>query len=309
MADLATELAGLKLRNPTILASGIMGVSCDSLRRIAADGAGAVTSKSVTMEGRKGHNNPIMTEFDGGFLNAVGYSNAGIDAALEEFGSYDAPAPFIFSLVAKDAAEFGEIARKAEAMKSCAAIEIVLSCPHTPGYGTMAGQGTPEATGDITREVRKQTNKPISVKLSPSSQALGEIAKAAEAAGANMINMGNTAGPGMVIDVERMQPVLAFKVGGISGPALKPLAVRCVYDVYEAVKLPIIGTGGVATARDALEMMMAGATAVGVGTAVHYRGTGVFGEITHGLEAWLDSHGYKSPRDIVGVAHEKEARD
>ena len=308
MADLTTKIASLTLRNPTILASGITGVSCDSLKRTSEGGAGAVTSKSVTMEARKGHNNPIMVAFEGGFLNAVGYSNPGIDHALQEFSSYDGEAPFIFSIVAKDAEEFGEIARKADSLQACAAIEIVLSCPHTPGYGTMAGQGTPQATQDITRAVRQQTKKPLSVKLSPSIQALGDIAKAAESAGANAINMGNTAGPGMVIDIERGQPVLAFKVGGISGPALKPLAVRCVYDVFESVKIPVIGTGGISNGKDALEMMMAGATAVGVGTAVHYRGPQALGEIAREIDAWLDAHGHASPGEIIGIAHENEPR-
>lgn len=304
-ADLATEFCGQRIVNPTVLASGIMGVSAASLQRISDAGAGAVTCKSVTLQARKGHANPIMVEFDGGFLNAVGYSNQGVESALEEFSGYKGSAPLIFSIVAKDADEFALMAQKADALATAAAIEIVLSCPHTPGYGTLAGHGTPEATREITAAVRENTRKPICVKLSPSMQAIGEVAKAAQEAGADLINMGNTAGPGMVIDIEQAKPVLGFKVGGISGRALKPLAVRCVYDVYESVNVPIIGTGGVTTGLDAVEMMMAGASLVGIGTAVNYRGPQVFGLVADELSQWLDSHGYSSPKQIVGLAHEK----
>lgn len=305
MAVLSVELAGMKLRNPTILASGILGTSSLVLQRVVKSGAGAVTTKSISVEPRKGHNAPIIAEFECGLLNAVGYANPGIEKAIEEFATWKMrkKAPLILSIVGKDEAEFALLAEKSNAI-DCDAVELALSCPHTPGYGLLAGQGTPEATEKITRAVKAKTSKPIIVKISPSVPAIGEIAKAAERAGAAVINMGNTAGPGMKINLERKKPILHFRFGGMSGPAIKPLAVRCVFDIYETVKIPIIGTGGITTGEDAIEMFMAGASAVGIGTAVYYRGINCFKKITKEMEVWLEKHGYSSINDIKGGAHE-----
>ena len=156
------------------------------------------------------------------------------------------------------------------------AIELPLSCPHTPGYGLLAGQGTPLSTNLIVSAVRKVTKLPIFVKLSPNIPGIGDIAKAAEDAGANAITAINTLGPGMIINIEARKPVLSFKVGGVSGNALRPIATRCVYDIYESVKIPIIGVGGISTGRHAIEMIMAGATAVGIGTGIYSRGIDIF---------------------------------
>lgn len=303
MPELSVTLDGLKLEKPTILASGILGTSKKLLERAAKNGAGAVTTKTLTLEKREGHNSPIIVETSCGLINAVGYRNPGIEAGIKEFSGWDNHIPLIVSITGKNKEEFSFLAEKTNSLK-CSAIEIALSCPHTPGFGTLAGQGKPEITYEITKEVKGKIKVPLIVKLSPTTPELVESAKAAERAGADIINMGNTAGPGMIIDIERKRPILHFKFGGMSGPAIKPLAIRCVYDVYKSVKLPIIGTGGISNGKDAIEMFMAGASAVGIGSAVYYQGLLVFKEINNEISQWLKSHNYKSIKEIIGVAHE-----
>ena len=304
MEKLETKLCGLKLRNPTVLASGIVGVSKASVSYAAENGAGAVTIKSLTTDRREGHPAPIILTYEGGMLNSVGYSNPGIDNVEDEFGELKSVgAPVIGSITGKDAEDFSVLAEKINGM-DFAAVEIALSCPHTPGYGTMAGQSTPEATGEITKAVREKTDKPLFVKLSPNVMAISEIAKAAEKAGADAITAVNTLGPGMIIDVKSTKPVLGGKIGGLSGDGLRPVAVRCVYDIYKSVKIPIIGTGGIITGEHAVQMMMAGASAVGIGTAVYNRGIGVFNKINDEISRFMKENGYDSIEDMRGKAHE-----
>jgi len=303
--DISTKLGTLNLDNPTILASGILGLDTPTLKKVAKGGAGAVTLKSLTSEPRKGHNNPILVEIEGGFLNAVGYANKGIDAGVEEFKKCgNNNIPLIGSIVGGSAEEFGSLAEKIQEAP-IKALEIVLSCPHTPGYGLMAGQGTPKATAEITKAVRRKTKLPLFVKISPSVEAVGEIAKAAEAEGADAINMGNTLGPGMKIDIERGKPILAFKVGGVSGPAIRSIMIRSVFDLYKCVKIPIIATGGITTGDDAIEAIMAGASAIGIGTGIYYRGIDIFKKVCEEIEEWMKAHGYKNLNDFKGVAHEE----
>lgn len=303
MIDLSVNLAGIHLANPTILASGILGLKSDLMERVAASGAAAVTLKSLTAEPRKGHNNPIIVEFETGVMNAVGYANDGIDAGVIEFKKWNGVVPLIGSIVGKDAAEFGELAEKISEAP-IAALEIVLSCPHTPGYGLLAGQGTPEATSEITRAVVAKTKAPVFVKISPSVPGIGDIAKAAEAEGAAAINMGNTVGPGMKIDLARRAPILDFKFGGMSGPAIKPLTIRSVWDIYQAVKIPVIAVGGLQTGEDAIEAILAGATAIGIGTGIHYRGMDVFKLVCDEMTAWMEKNGVKTLSELKGKAHE-----
>ena len=300
---LETNFCGIKLRNPTILASGILGTSKELLARAANSGAGAVTIKSVSKVERAGHNNPTVITFEAGMMNAVGYSNAGLEKSKKEFSRLkDVNAPVIASIIGTTKDDFAYMAKNFLS-NEFAAVEIPLSCPHTPGFGILAGQGTPEATYEITKAVKKNTKLPVIVKLSPIIGAIGEIAKAAEKAGADAINMGNTHGPGMIINIEAKKPVLAFKVGGVSGAAIRPISIRCVYDIYESVKIPIIGTGGIMNGKDAVEMLMAGATAVGIGPAIFYRGIDVFKKICNEMSDWMKKNGYKSVDEIVGAAH------
>jgi dihydroorotate dehydrogenase (NAD+) catalytic subunit len=300
--DLSVNIKSLHLQNPTILASGILGLNIDTLKRVANNGAGAVTIKSLTLEPRKGHNSPIIVEFEGGFMNAVGYTNPGIIKGMEIISKWDERIPLITSIVGSCINDFVKISEKIAEVET-AAVEIALSCPHTPGYGLMAGQGTVEATAEITKTVRKIIKVPLIIKLSPSVSAIGDIAKAAESEGADAINMGNTVGPGMKIDINRASPILGFKIGGMSGPAIKPITIRSVYDLYRAVKIPIIATGGITYGEDVIEAMMAGATAVGIGTGIYYRGMNIFKKVCRETENWMKKHDYKDLNNLRGLAH------
>ncbi len=301
--DISVNLKTLKLKNPTILAAGILGQDIKILKRVVKGGAGAVTIKSLTKEPRQGHPSPILVEAaEGNFLNAVGYTNKGIEAGTEEFKKWDENIPLVGSIVAVDANEFVRLAEKIQEAP-IKALELALSCPHTPGYGVMGGQGTTQAVTAITKSVRKATKLPLLVKLSATMEKMIDLAKAAEAAGADAINMGNTLGPGMKIDIERTSPVLGFKIGGMSGPAIKPFTIRSVYDLYIALKIPIIATGGIITGEDAIEAFMAGATAVGIGTGIYYRGINIFKKINQEIEEWMKTHNYKNIRQLRGLVH------
>jgi len=306
--DLSVGLCGIRLSNPTVLASGVLGMSRDLLLRVARGGAGAAVIKSVSLQPREGHHNPTVIAYEAGMLNAVGYSNAGAEEAAREFrDAGEMPIPVFASAIGRDAEEFAAVAQK---LMGCgfAALELPLSCPHTPGYGVLAGHSTPEATQSITRAVRQVTERPIFVKLSPNTPALGELVLAALEGGADGISAVNTLGPGMIIDVDARRPVLDFGVGGVSGPALRPVAVRCVYDAAAAMleagrQAPIIGIGGVSTGRHALEMIMAGATAVGIGTGVYQRGADVFGKVADELSRECERLGVNSLEEVRGAAH------
>ncbi len=301
---LDTRFCNMTLKNPVILASGVLGVTRSSLANVVKNGAGAVTMKSISREPRKGHNNPIIITYEGGMMNAVGYSNPGLEKAKQEFSETESiGAPVIASIIGNDAEEFAYMAKNFLDSRF-AAVELPLSCPHTPGFGVLAGQSTPQATAQITKAVKQATDLPIIVKLSPSVPNITELALAAQEAGADAINMGNTHGPGMVIDVVTQQPILDFKVGGLSGPGIRPIGVRCVYDLYKTIRIPIIGTGGITTWKDALQYIMAGATVVGVGSAVYYGGSGVFRNICKGMEDFMKEQNISHISQLVGAAHD-----
>ncbi len=306
--SIQSEFFGRKIKNPIILASGVLGMTKASLERACEDGCGVATTKSLTAQPRSGHEGPNIVETECGILNAMGYPNPGIEEGLKEFKGWKREEALIISIVGKDSSEFGQLAGKVEERKKehkATAIEAVMSCPHTPGYGTMVGQGTPESVTEITKAVKENCSLPLIIKLSPSVPGEVKAAVAAENAGADAINMGNSLGPGMKIDIHRKKPVLGFGMGGLSGPAIKPIAVRCVYDIYKEVKIPIIGTGGINAGVDAVEMMMAGARWISVGTAAYYRGPSVFGMIAKEMEVWMKLNGYKTAEEITGAAHEQ----
>ncbi len=304
MAAISTKLCGLKLKNPLILASGILGVNKNNLLRVQEGGAGALTIKSISLNPREGHKNPIIATYECGMLNAVGYSNPGLKKAIKEFSDLsEFSVPVIGSVTAGNAKEFAELVKELDSLEF-EAFELPLSCPHTPGFGLLAGQGTPKKTREITLAVRKKTKKPLFVKISPSIPNIVEVAKAAEKAGANAITCGNTLGPGMIIDINSAKPVLHFKVGGVSGPAIRPIIVRCVYDLYESIKIPIIGLGGIQSGRDAIEIMQAGASVVGMGTAVYYHGPNVFNKVAKEMLEWMKKNSFSSVNELVGIAHE-----
>ncbi|ODS30107.1 MAG: dihydroorotate oxidase [Candidatus Scalindua rubra] len=302
--NLTVDLCGIKLSNPTILPSGFLGTSKSLLKRVADNGAGAVTIKSVSLEPREGHKNPTVILFEAGMLNAVGYSNPGVEETAREFADIkEVPIPVIASVIGTEAEDFVRVVEKLAETKFDA-IELPLSCPHTPGFGLLAGQGTPESTKEIVSAVRKASKLPIFVKLSPNIPEIGYLAKVAEAAGANAITAVNTLGPGMIINIEARKPVLSYKVGGVSGQALRPIATRCVYDIYESVKIPIIGTGGISSGRHAIEMIMAGATAIGIGTGIYQRGMDIFKKVCQEMETWMSENNFNSIDEMIGIAHE-----
>ncbi len=304
VSNLNIDLCGIKMSNPTILPSGFLGTSKSLLKRVADNGVGAATIKSVSYEAREGHKNPTVIPFEAGLLNAVGYSNPGAEETVRAFSNLkDVAIPVIASIIGTEPDDFVRVVDKLSETEF-SAIELPLSCPHTPGFGLLAGQGTPESTGKIVAAVRQATSLPVLVKLSPNIPEIGNLAKAAENAGADAITAVNTLGPGMVINIEARKPILSFKVGGVSGQALRPVATRCVYDIYESVKIPIIGTGGVSTGRHAIEMIMAGATAVGIGTGIYERGIDVFSKICLEMETWMSENNFNTIHEMIGIAHE-----
>ncbi len=299
--DLTVEFAGIKLPNPAILASGILGVSSEVMIRAARAGAGAVVTKSFNRKGREGYRNPSFIEVPGGYLNALGIPNPGMEEMREEVRAVsEAGVPVIASVFGFDSQEFAEAASMGEE-GGAIAVELNLSCPHVEEVGVEIGQ-RPGMVAEVTRAVKKKVRVPVIVKLTPNVTSIQEIAKASEGAGADAITAINTA-LGMAIDVDAGIPILGGKVGGLSGPALHSIAVRTVYQVREAVKIPIIGVGGITDWKGAVEMMMAGASAIQVGPAVMYRGVEVFREITTGVSRFLRENGYGSVRELVGMAH------
>ena len=302
---LKTSLAGVKLENPTVLASGILGVTGSSLAFVARNGAGAVTAKSVSLQPRKGHPNPTVLPFESGLINAVGLSNPGAEEFLGEmeYAKKNAGVPVIASLVEFRANDYAKLAKKVASAKPDL-IEVNISCPNVDDEFGRPFSHSAELAAVVTKVVKKAVSIPVFVKLSPNVPNIAEIASAVENAGADGITAINTLGPGMLIDVYSRKPTLTNKRGGLSGPAIRPIAVRCVYEIAKATNLPIIGTGGVMSGKDAIEMIMAGASAVGVGTGVYYRGPAIFREMCREMEEFMDSEGYKSIEEMKGVAHE-----
>ncbi|HIH37818.1 dihydroorotate dehydrogenase [Candidatus Woesearchaeota archaeon] len=300
---LQTELCGIKLSNPTVLASGIMGITASSMGLIAENGAGAITMKSINTEGKTGHPNPIAITFDGGMLNAVGLPNKGIKETLEEIKEFkeQCSAPLFASIFAQSVDEFAELTKQLYKAQ-IDAIEINISCPNCDDEFGKPFSCSPITAAKATAACKEYAAVPLFVKLTPNVPNIQEIAKAVEAAGASAITAINTV-PGMMIDIHTRSPILFNKSGGLSGPAIKPIALKCVYDIYEAVKIPIIGTGGIMTGQDAIEMMMAGATVVGIGSAVYWRDIDVFKKVCREMDVVLEKEGFTSVKEVVGLAH------
>jgi dihydroorotate dehydrogenase (NAD+) catalytic subunit len=236
------------------------------------------------------------------FMNAVGLSDAGIEKAeTETFPEYmrRKPAPIIANIVAYKLQDFGLLAEKIDKLNPDI-IEVNISCPNVEDeFGKPFACSSVDAS-QVTKAVRAMTKKPLVIKLSPNVSNIGEIAKACANEGADGFTAINTVGPGLAIDIDLRMPILANKVGGVSGPAIKPIAVKCVYDVFKATKLPIIGTGGIMTGKDAIEIMMAGARLVGIGTMVYYREVSGFKKVVKEMNEWCDKNGVKNIEEIIG---------
>lgn len=296
-------LTGLKLKNPTILAAGILGTTGASLCRVAHEGgAGAVVTKSIGPMPNTGHSNPSMVKLEYGFLNAMGLPNPSYPSFFQELeiAKKDSGVPVIASIFGGSPAEFKEVAEGLLPAKPDA-FELNVSCPHAEGYGAAVGSN-PCLVEAITAAVKNIVSVPVWVKLTPNVSDITCIGNAAEAGGADAVVAINTL-KGMAIDIESGYPVLGNRSGGLSGKAVKPVAVKCVYDLYTALEIPVIGVGGVSSWQDAVEMMMAGAAAVQVGSAVYDR-LDVFSEISAGIEAFLQRKGYSDVKELIGLAHE-----
>lgn len=301
--DLSMHVSRLFMPNPTMLASGILGMSADTLRVAAESGAGAVVTKSVGLKPSSGYPNPTVIQVECGLLNAVGLPNPGIHKFAEEIKALrDLKVPVIVSIFGFSPNEYAEVARIA-AESGASAIELNLSCPHVRGTGAEIGQD-PKMVKQVVRAVKGSVEKPVFAKLTPNTTNIVELAEAAVSAGADAITAINTV-RAMAIDVEALRPILANRIGGLSGPAIKPIALRCIYEIYEAVSAPIIGCGGIMCWRDAVEFMLAGASAVQIGSAIAVEGLSIFRSICTGLAEYLARKGFKSVGEIIGLAHKK----
>jgi dihydroorotate dehydrogenase (NAD+) catalytic subunit len=305
--DLSCRIAGIRLATPLVLASGIWGTSPTLLERAARAGAGAVTAKTCTLAPRRGHRNPTAIDWGHGLLNAMGLPNPGAEEEVEllrEAARLLAPleVPLIASIAADSVEDFGRAAAIVSDAHP-ALIEVNISCPNVESSGQMFASSA-ESAAAVTRQVKARTPIPCLVKLSPNVPDIAAVARAVAEAGADGITAINTM-PGMLIDAESGSPVLANSSGGISGAALKPIALRCVFEIAEAVSLPIVGTGGVLTGTDAVEMLSAGAAAVGVGSAIVTRGTAAITLVLEELRQWLADRGFASLDKVRSRAHRR----
>ena len=314
--SIQVDFLGMHLKTPLVLASGIWGTSTAILVRAAKSGFGAVTAKSCGPEERRGHVNPTCLDWEHGLINAIGLANPGVDAevgllsearsALEAYHT-----PLIASIFAGTPEEFAQVALKV-ALANPAAIELNISCPNVASEFGEPFAASTTAASEVTAAVKSALAHnpiPVIVKLAPNVPSIARIACAVVEAGADALCATNTM-PGMLIDAECGQPLLANRTGGISGHALKPIALKCVYDIYRACpNTPIIGTGGISTGVDVIEFIQAGAMVVGVGTAVHYRGPEAGNQIVAEVSDWLALRGIDRLSDLRGQAHEEMAYD
>jgi dihydroorotate dehydrogenase (NAD+) catalytic subunit len=302
---LRTTIAGITLESPTVLASGILGVTASTLAFAARAGAGAVTVKTCGLEPRKGHPGPSILPIRHGLLNAVGLSNPGADQVAEEIRAFKARSrtPIFASVFGRTEEEFGQVAaRLADAAPDL--IEVNVSCPNVESeFGQPFGADF-DAVARITERVKAAAGSiPVSIKLTLHCPSLVHMAEVCRAHGADAVTAINTVGPGMHIDVPTGRPVLSNREGGLSGGAILPLAVRAVYRIKAAVNIPVIGTGGVEDLDGALQMLLAGADAVGIGTGIYTGGPGLFGVIRSGLQAHLAARDLTTIDALRGGAH------
>lgn len=299
MVSTNVEIAGLRMSNPLMLAAGVLGVTGSSLKRVSEAGAGAVVTKSIGPKPREGNPNPTMTETSCGFLNAMGLPNPGVKEFKHEIKiAKEGGVPVIASIFGASKEEFADVGASME-KAGVDALELNVSCPHAE---LVALGQSPDFTHDVVESVKKSVDIPVFVKLTPNVTDMIAVALKAKEAGADAITCINTI-RAMAIDVETGRPILANKIGGLSGPAIKPVAVRCVFEVSEIIDVPVIGCGGITHWQDAVEFLLAGASAIQIGTAIAYRGLGVFKEITEGIRSYLRKKGHHDVKEIVGLSH------
>ena len=301
--NMEVALAGVTLKNPVMTASGTFGSGQEYSEFVDLNQLGAVVTKGVANVPWQGNPTPRIAETYGGMMNAVGLQNPGIDVFCERdipfLKQYDTK--LIVNVCGHTEAEYVEVVERLASEPDVAMLEINVSCPNVKEGGIAFGQ-KPDALEAITKAVKKVAKQPVIMKLSPNVTDITEMAKAAEAGGADCLSLINTL-TGMKIDVDRRCFALANKTGGLSGPAIKPVAVRMVYQVAQAVKLPIIGMGGILTAEDALEFILAGATAVSIGTANFVNPDATI-QVIEGIKAYMLNYGVKDISELIGAVHE-----
>lgn len=302
--NLSISLFGKKLKNPLFLPSGI--ITDIKAHKIAWEaGVGLITLKSITLQPREGNPYPRMVKFSCGYLNSIGLKNPGFIQGKKQIKEFinNSPIPIVISIYGASIEEFKIMAKDITDLKPFA-LELNFSCPNVKNkFGEMfAHQG--KSSYQIVKEVKKIIGEiPLIAKLSPNIANIKEIAKACEDAGVSAISAINTVFPTMLIDIYRKKPILGAKFGGMSGPAIKPIAIAKIWEIYEVVKIPILGMGGVESWQDAVEMMMAGAALVGVGSGVYRKGWEIYKEILKGIEIYLKKEKIKSVEKIIGLAH------
>lgn len=286
-----------------VLASGILGVTGWSMVTVAHNGAGGVTCKSISLNKRKGHASPIIQVYNSGLINAVGLSSTGIDNSNKELAivKENSDAIVIASIFGGTPEEFVETVKRLDP-SNIDMIEANISCPNVHDEFGMPFSYSQKTAVSVIKPLVQSTNIPILAKLSPNVTNIGKIAKACEDVGAQGITAINTVGPGMLIDIETFQPKLSNKTGGLSGPAILPIAIRCVYDIYKNVSIPIIGMGGITNTDDAIQMILAGATVYGVGSGILYEGKDIFNKINKGIQDYLNRKNLQY-QDIIGASH------
>lgn len=298
-ADMSVEIAGIKLRNPVMTASGTFGYGEEFAEYVDLEKIGAFVTKGLSLKPRAGNPIPRIVETPGGMLNAIGLQNVGIDAFIKEKVPFlrTVNTPAIANFFGNTPEEYAQLAARLDEIPEVAGLEVNISCPNVKQGGIVFGTD-PDCASGVVAACRAATKKPLIVKLSPNVTDIVEMAKACEAAGADALSLINTL-TGMAIDLEKRRPILANITGGLSGPAIKPVALRMVWQVAKAVKLPLIGIGGIMSATDALEFILAGATAVQIGTA-SFVNPSAAQQIATDMETWLVEHGVSSIKELIG---------
>ena len=299
MADLSIKLGKLGMKNPVMTASGTFGYGIEFADFVPLDQIGGIIVKGTTLVPREGNDYPRMAETAQGMLNCVGLQNKGVDYFSEHIYPQikDIDTNMIVNVSGSSPDDYAECAARIDALDNIPAIELNISCPNVKDGG-MAFGVTCEGAASVVRAVRKRYNKTLIVKLSPNVTSIADIARAVEAEGADSVSLINTL-MGMAIDIERRQPLLSISTGGLSGPAVKPVALRMVWQVAKAVNIPVIGLGGISSATDAIEFLMAGASAIEIGTA-NFLDPAITVKVRDGINQWLDDHGCHSVQEIVG---------
>jgi len=298
--DLRVNIGSLELQNPVMTASGTFGYAREFENLVNLHRLGGVVVKGISLEPRAGNPPPRIVETPCGMLNAIGLQNVGVKRFIDEKMTYlrGIRAPVVVNILGDSIEEYREITRRLADTEGIAAIEVNISCPNVKKGGVAFGND-PRMAAAVTAAVKEVSNVPVIVKLSPNVSDVAQVARAVEDGGADSVSLINTL-IGMAIDLERRKPVLANVIGGLSGPAVKPVALRMVFQVAQAVKIPVIGIGGIDCAEDALEFLLAGASAIQVGTA-NFVNPGVSEEIVDGISSYVKEHRLDSIRELIGA--------